>query len=98
MQKLYDEFEKRDTTVIAIAQEDKDLKSHGKMAKKIRPAPRMNIVADLNRQDTLEYDRTTMYLIDKKGVVRQIFPMMTHMRPTWFAVLNEIDRLGLAQN
>lgn len=95
MQNTYDEFEKRDTVVVAIAQEDKDLDSHGNMAKKIRPSPRMDLIADLNRQETLEYDRTTMYLIDKKGIVRQIFPMMIHMRPTWFAVLSEIDRLGL---
>jgi peroxiredoxin len=95
---MYDELEKRDTVVVAIAQEDKDLESHGKMAQKLKPSPRMDLVADLDRRDTLEYDRTTMYLIDKKGAVRQIFPMMIHMRPTWFAVLNEIDRLGLAQN
>ena len=95
---MYDEFEKRDTIVIAIAQEDKELDSHAKMLRRFKEGPpRFELVADLFRQETLEYDRTTMYLIDKKGIVRQIFPMLIHTRPTWFAVLSEIDRLGLAQ-
>ena len=94
MQEVYDEFEKRDTVVIAVAQEDKDLKQHGQMAARIKPKPRFDIVADLNRVDTTRYKRTTAYLIDKTGRVRQIFPMLIHSRPSWQAVLNEIDRLA----
>ena len=93
MQEVYDEFEKRDTVVIAVAQEDKDLKQHGQMAARIKPKPRFEIVADLDRVDTTRYDRTTAYLIDKTGRVRQIFPMLIHSRPSWQAVLSEIDRL-----
>jgi alkyl hydroperoxide reductase subunit AhpC len=94
LQNLYGEFTSRDTVVIAVAQEDTDLKSHGKMAAKFNPPPAFEIVADLNRKVTPKYDRTTAYLIDKEGVVRQIFPMLIHHRASWHAVLNEIDRLG----
>lgn len=91
---MYDEFKKRDTVVIAIAQEDKDLKSHGKIYNRFKPAPRFDIVADLNRAQTRAYKRTTAYLIDKKGIVRQIFPMMIHHRASWRAILNEVDRIS----
>ena len=94
MQEVYDEFEKRDTVVIAVAQEDKDLKQHGQMAARIKPKPRFDIVADLGRADTTPYDRTTAYLIDRTGRVRQIFPMLIHSRPSWRAVLSEIDRMA----
>lgn len=96
MQEIYDEFDKRDTVVIAVAQEDKELKQHGQMAARIKPKPRFDIVADLDRMDTTRYDRTTAYLIDKTGRVRQIFPMLIHARPSWQAVLSEIDRLAAA--
>lgn len=95
LQKLYDEFEKRDTVVIAVAQEDKDLKSHGQILSHFKPKPRFEIVADLNREKTGQYKRTTAYLIDKQGVVRQVFPMLIHSRPSWYAILSEIDRLEL---
>ena len=57
------------------------------------PDKRFDVVADLNREQTLEYDRTTAYLIDKQGVVRQIFPMIIHARPSWEVVLDEVQRL-----
>lgn len=90
---MIDEFEKRDTVVISIAQEDTDLESHAKMPKKIRPKSGSYIVADLNRSETEMYDRTTAYLIDKQGVVRQVFPMLTHFRSAWGAILGEIDAM-----
>ncbi len=91
---MYAEFTKRDTVVIAIAQEDKDLKSHGKIYNRFKPAPRFDIVADVDRAQTQAYKRTTAYLIDKNGIVRQIFPMMIHHRPSWRAILNEVDRIS----
>lgn len=94
MQNIYDEFIKRDTVVIAISQEDTDLKTHGNMVTKIKPSPRFDIVADLNRKKTKRYDRTTTYFIDKQGIVRQIFPMLIHTRASWSAILNEIDRIN----
>lgn len=91
---MYDEFTKRDTVVIAIAQEDTDLESHGKFLKKFGSSgPPFDIVADLNRKRTKRYDRTTTYLIDKTGVVRQVFPMLIHARPSWKAILGEMDRI-----
>lgn len=94
MQGLYDEFTKRDTVVIAVAQEDTDLESHGKFLKKFGSSgPPFDIVADLNRKKTKRYHRTTAYLIDKTGVVRQVFPMLIHSRPSWKAILSELDRI-----
>ena len=93
MQKLQDEFKSRDTVVIAVAQEDKDIKSHAKIYSRFKPAPWFDIVADIDREQTTAYKRTTSYLIDKKGMVRQVFPMLIHNRPSWRAILNEIDRI-----
>lgn len=90
---MYDEFQKRDTTVIAVAQEDTDLKSHGKFLKNFGSSPPFDIVADLGRKKTKRYDRTTAYLIDKTGTVRQVFPMLIHSRASWQAILNEMDRI-----
>ena len=95
---MYDEFERRNTVVIAVAQEDTDLKSHGKFLSNFEPEPRFEVVADVGRRKTKAYGRTTTYLIDKQGKVREIFPAMIHMRPTWQAVLHRIDELGLASD
>jgi len=92
---MYGEFEKRDTVVIAVAQEDKDLKSHGRILSSLGGKPAFDVVADLGRKQTQRYDHTTSYLIDKHGVVREIFPALVHMRPTWKSVLNRIDALGI---
>lgn len=90
---MYDEFTKRDTIVIAVSQEDKDLESHGKFLKHFKTKAPFDIVADLDRKVTKSYDRTTAYLIDKKGIVRQVFPSLIHTRANWRAILNEIDAL-----
>lgn len=79
--------------MIAIAQEDKTLEEHAGMLNAL-PDKRFEVVADLNREQTLEYDRTTAYLIDKQGVVREIFPMIIHARPSWEVVLDEIEALA----
>lgn len=93
MQKTYDAFEKLDTAVIAVSQEDTDLKSHGQFLRKFKSPPPFDIVADLNRKATKRYDRTTAYLIDKMGVVRQVFPMLIHSRASWQAILHEVEGL-----
>ena len=90
---MYDEFEKRDTVVIAIAQEDKDRDSHEKILKNFKPDRPFRIAPDFGRRKTKPYDRTTAYLIDKQGIVRQVFPMLIHSRPTWKAILAELDKL-----
>ena len=95
---MYEEFEKRDTVVIAVAQEDKDLKTHGNILSKFKSKPPFDIVADVNREKTGRYGRAATYLIDKKGVVREIFPALIHMRPRWQAVLNRMDELFSASS
>lgn len=91
---MYDEFQKSDTVVIAISQEDTDLKSHGNFLKLFKKTPPFDIVADLNREVTKPYDRTTAYLIDKKGIVRQIFPMLIGSRANWKSILGEVERIN----
>lgn len=90
---MYDDVEALDTVVVAIAQEDTTLADHGKFLKGFEPGPRFEILADLERAETKAYDRTTAYLVDKEGIVRQIFPMIIHARPAWEAILGEIDGL-----
>ncbi|MCO6435575.1 MAG: redoxin domain-containing protein [Phycisphaerae bacterium] len=97
MQKRYDSFRDRDIAVIAIAQEDSDLESHGRFLKHFDGEPPFDIVCDVNGEKTGRYHRTTAYLIDKEGVVRQVFPMLARSRPSWDAILNEIDRLNLGK-
>lgn len=91
---MFDEFESRNTKVIAIAQEDTDLASHAKFLKHFTPGPRFTILADLNREKTKAFDHTTIYIINKDGAVGQILPNMVHYRASWDTVLHEIDRLN----
>ena len=94
MQERYDDLEAMDTIAIAISQEDKTLEDHAQMASRaLQPAPRFALVADLSREKAIEYDRTTAYLIDKTGVVRQIFPMLIRSRASWRAILHEVEEL-----
>lgn len=94
---MYDDFDQRDTIAIAIAQEDKDLETHGKFLTGFDSKPPFPIVADLGRAQTQRYDRTTTYLIDKKGVVREVFPGTVRTRPSWKAVLNRMDELKVGK-
>lgn len=95
MQQTYDEFDKRHIEVIAVAQEDKDLASHARMRERFDPAPRFEIVADIDRQVTTSYRRVTSYAIDRSGTVRQVFPGTVRNRAAWHAILNELDRLQM---
>ena len=92
MQEQYDEVEALDAIVIAIAQEDRDLESHGKFYKHFKPKPRFELAADFSRAETQRYERTSTYLIDKEGVVRQIFPQLIHHRANWNALLREMKQ------
>lgn len=89
------EFEARDFVVIAVAQEDVDLENHAKMRSAFEGGPKFELVADIGREGTPAYDRTTTYLIDKEGKVRQVFPQLITKRASWRAILNEADGLGL---
>ena len=50
-------------------------------------------MADLERAQTSGYDRVTAYLIDREGIVRQVFPMIIRSRPSWEALLEESRRI-----
>jgi hypothetical protein len=63
------------------------------MAQRLGSVPPFEVLHDLKRQRTAPYDRTTAYLIDKNGQVRQVFPMLIHMRPSWEPVLREVAKL-----
>ncbi len=67
--------------------------THGKILEKFPEDLPFQLVADVDQEQTKSYDRTTTYLIDKEGVVREIFPAMIHMRPTWHSVLNRLDEI-----
>lgn len=81
--------------VVAISQEDTDLAKSGQIAAKISGDPWFHLLADLNREQSGQYDRTTSYLIDAKGVVRQVYPQMVRRRVDWHSVLAEVDRLNV---
>jgi peroxiredoxin len=88
---MYERFEALDTVVVAISQEDEDLSLAARMAQTVE-AP-FDIAFDLQRKKSFAYDRTTAYLIDKRGVVREIFPMIIHARPSWEIILREVERM-----
>ena len=77
-----------------LSQEDVDLESFARMPATLKPSPRFPVLADLERAKTPEYDRTSAYLIDAQGIVRQIFPMIIHARPSWGIILREVEKLS----
>jgi len=90
---MYDRVEALDAVVIAIAQEDQDLESHGKFYANFKPEPRFELCADLDRAETGRYERTSTYMIDKDGRVLQVFPQLIHYRAHWDGILRECERL-----
>lgn len=93
LQKLYADFEALGVSAVAVSQEDKDLASAQRFLRGWDPPPPFPIVADFERRVTTAYDRTTAYLIDADGVVRQVFPMLIHMRATGRALVREAQAL-----
>lgn len=90
LQKLSDEFLKLNTVVVAIAQEDTDLEKHKKFYTNFKGGPKFLIGADLDGASLTTYGRTSTYLIDLRGKVRQVFPQLIHHRASWQTILNEI--------
>lgn len=93
---MYEEIAGRDTAVIAVSQEDTevDASHYEAFLRRLEPGPYFEVLVDANRAATGRYERTTAYLLDREGVVRQIFPMIIHARPTWEAFLPELERLN----
>ncbi len=78
--------------MVAISQEDKGLDTAPAILADLDPRPTYPILIDLEREGTPRYERTTVYLINAKGIIQQVLPMMTHMRATPDTLLAEIDR------
>lgn len=83
--------------VVALSQEDTDLASFGRMPASLPPGFAFEVLADLGHEQTGPYDRTSTYWIDRDGVVAEVFPAMTHIRPSWDAVLRRIDERRAAE-
>jgi len=80
--------------VVAVAQEDKDLETHARMKQALGGSVPFEMVCDVDRKVTTAFHQTTTYLIDERGVVREIFPGLIPTRPSWLAVLHRIDELA----
>lgn len=80
--------------MFGVSQEDKDVESAGQFLKHFDDRmPPFAILADCNREKTARLDPTTIYLVDREGVVREIFPATVRERPAWDAVLRRLDEL-----
>ena len=90
LQDMWSEFESRGLDVIAIAKET------GKMAELEDTSGRFpdrpfHLAGALEGVGVERYANTTGYLIGPDGTVLQVFPMETYNRPSWWAILNEVD-------
>ena len=80
--------------MVALSQEDKSLDVYDAFLARFGDGgPPFELVCDLDRGVTGRWDRTTAYLIDRRGRVREIFPMIIHARPSWDIILREVERL-----
>ena len=79
--------------VVPISQEDPSVASFRQVEGKLPADPPFRVLGDINRRSAPRLARTTAYLLDEDGFVRQVFPMSTYARANWWAILNEIDRL-----
>ena len=85
---------------MAVAQEDETLAEHAGLPRALgerAPVP-FDIVADLGGERTRRWDPITTYLIDRDGIVRQVFPTMIRQRPSWTAIVREVDVLNASQD
>lgn len=90
---MLDRFAARGVRVVAVSNEETSLGQHEKLLEHFDTPPEFELLADLRRQATARYERTTAYLADERGIVRQVFPMEIYDRPDWTPFLREIDRL-----
>lgn len=96
LQETYEDFLALDTVAIAVFQEDTELveANYRPFLARFDPLPLFDLVVDVNRAATAAYERTTTYLVDRDGIVRQIFPTIIHARPSWKAILPSVERLN----
>ena len=88
------EWAARGIGVVAVSQEDPDLERARTFVGTFAEAPAFPLLADVNRVQTGALDRTSATLIDGDGVIRQLFPMMAHMRASAACLLREVDEPG----
>ncbi len=82
---------------LAVAQEEErldeaDWRSFQAGVARPDPLPAFDVLVDVERRATKAWGRTSAYLLDPGGVVRQVFPMTLRARPSWRAILAEIER------
>lgn len=86
-------FAERGIGLVAVSQEDPDLARASTFPGTFEEPPAFPLLADVSRARTASYDRASATYIDGEGIVRQLFPMMAHMRASAGCLLAEIDRL-----
>ena len=85
------EFEKRDTIIVAVTSEERNMDEHALIANHFEEPPPFQHAPDIGRKATAAYERTSSYLIDKQGIVREVFPMEIYGRAPWWSVLRGMD-------
>jgi len=94
LQSQQSRFESMDIAIVAVSQEEVDLSKAPEMAAKT--GAEFPVVHDLKHELAPQFDRTNAYFIDAQGVVRQIFPMSSYMRPSMSLVFQEIKATLIA--
>lgn len=93
LQDQIDRLAELGVVAVAVSQEDESLEEFARFqASGFEPAPRFELVADLGREHTPRYDRTSATLIDEQGIVREVFPMLLRYRASWAPILDELGR------
>lgn len=83
-------FADQDVSILALSQEDDDLDKARRMHRSLGGGELpLTLAFDLERRETQAFDRTTAYLVDREGVVQQVFPMIIHSRPSGVVLLKE---------
>ncbi|MEQ8767007.1 MAG: hypothetical protein RL885_24045 [Planctomycetota bacterium] len=90
---IWSELSAHGAFAVAVAQEDKSLEEHAKFYANFGDDRPFAIVADLEGVTLESYRRTTTYLIDRSGIVREIFPGSVRLRPSWLAIRNRFAEI-----
>lgn len=77
---------------MAISQEDQEgfAAQYSNFLRPLELGDGFRMGVDVQRAKTTAYDRTTAYFIDARGIVRQIFPMIIHARPSGSILRDEV--------
>ena len=92
LQEIYDAFAQRGIQVIGLSLEAAEMKHHAKTLRRF-PDRRFALAGAIGGEGAEGYAMTTGYLVDKQGIIQQVMPMEVYNRPSWWAVLAEVDRL-----